>query len=131
MPEIFEGRTIEVFGPQDFSYKELAGFVYDITGQTPSIIDMPKEMLKKIAEILPRQRQPMLTRGLVEQWSEDVVASMTADEYAAQAKNPDGILTLATLGFRATPIEKIAFSYLHRFRRGGHFLITEGYHSNK
>lgn len=32
------------------------------------------------------------------------------------------------LGIDATPIEKIAFNYLHRFREGGHFVLTKGYH---
>jgi len=35
---------------------------------------------------------------------------------------------MADLGVVATPIEKIAFKYLHRFRKGGHFILAEGYH---
>merc|ERR1719223_527168 len=42
-PEKFEGRTVDCFGPEDYSYKELAQFVFDITGQEPTIADVPKE----------------------------------------------------------------------------------------
>jgi len=35
---------------------------------------------------------------------------------------------MENLGVKATPIEKVAFKYLHRFRRGGHFILAGGYH---
>ena len=38
------------------------------------------------------------------------------------------ILTMEDLGITGTPIEKEAFSYLHRFRTAGHFGRVDGYH---
>ena len=126
-PEKFEGRTVDCFGPQDYSYKELAEFVYDITGQTPNIVDTPKDVAKVAAKGLNLLGTPMMTPDLVELWSEDFIPSMTQEEYDAQpVKNK--IFTLKDLGIDAVPIEKIAFNYLHRFREGGHFAITKGYH---
>merc|ERR1712150_248507 len=109
------------------TYKELAQFVYDITGQEPTLTDMPKEAVKTFAKILQYERTPMITPDLVDLWSEDYLPQMTAEEYKAQKGN-DKILTMADCGIEATPIEKIAFRYLHRFRQGGHFAIEEGYH---
>ena len=28
-------------------------------------------------------------------------------------------------------VEEIAFQYLHRYRKGGHFVLHEGYHANE
>eukprot|EP00521_Asterionellopsis_glacialis_P010049 CAMPEP_0195289318 /NCGR_PEP_ID=MMETSP0707-20130614/5647_1 /TAXON_ID=33640 /ORGANISM="Asterionellopsis glacialis, Strain CCMP134" /LENGTH=389 /DNA_ID=CAMNT_0040349309 /DNA_START=29 /DNA_END=1198 /DNA_ORIENTATION=+ len=126
-PELFEGKTVDCFGPTDYSYKELAQFVYDITGQDPTLTEMPKEAVKTFAKVLQYERTPMITPDLVELWSEDYLPQMTAEEYKAQ-KGDNKILTMADCGVTATPIEKIAFRYLHRFRAGGHFAIAEGYH---
>mmetsp|Transcript_9193 Transcript_9193/g.17309 ORF Transcript_9193/g.17309 Transcript_9193/m.17309 type:complete len:398 (+) Transcript_9193:207-1400(+) len=126
-PEKFEGRTVDCFGPQDYSYKELAEFVYDITGQTPNVVDAPKDVAKMAAKGLNLMGTPMMTPDLVELWSEDFIPTMTQEEYDAQPVK-DKIFTLKDLGIDAVPIEKIAFNYLHRFREGGHFSIAKGYH---
>mmetsp|Transcript_29805 Transcript_29805/g.88470 ORF Transcript_29805/g.88470 Transcript_29805/m.88470 type:complete len:414 (-) Transcript_29805:91-1332(-) len=128
-PEKFEGRTVDVFGPSDYTYKELAEFVYDITGQDAAVLDMPKNVLKGIASVLQYQslgKGPMITPDLVELMTEDYVPPMTQEEYDAQPEN-DKILTMKDLGIEGHAIEKIAFNYLHRFRTGGHFQITSGY----
>ena len=39
-----------------------------------------------------------------------------------------GSLGLTDLGIAPTPIEKIAFSYLYRYRSGGLYATTQGYH---
>jgi NADH dehydrogenase (ubiquinone) 1 alpha subcomplex subunit 9 len=126
-PDKFEGRTVDCFGAQDYSYKELAAFVYDITGQEPRIMDLPKEVAKNVAKGFNLLGTPMLTPDMVEMWSEDFIPSMTQEEYDAQPTK-DKIFSFKDLGIEATPIEKIAFSYLHRFREGGHFSLAKGYH---
>mmetsp|Transcript_26349 Transcript_26349/g.39059 ORF Transcript_26349/g.39059 Transcript_26349/m.39059 type:complete len:403 (+) Transcript_26349:124-1332(+) len=127
-PSNFEGRTVEVFGKDDFTYKELSQFVYDITGQSPTVVDLPPELMKPMARILELQGSPMLTRDLVDLWNEDNVQSRSDEEYEA-IKGEDAILTLKDFGIDAVRIEKIAFEYLHRFRDGGHFeLVDGGYH---
>jgi NADH dehydrogenase (ubiquinone) 1 alpha subcomplex subunit 9 len=127
-PQQFEGRTIDCFGNQDYSYKELAQFVYDITGQEPNLMDTPKSLAHSVAKILQYQGRPMITPSLVELWNQDYIPSMTQEEYDAQPEGADKIFTMKDLGIDATPIEKIAFNYLHRFREGGHFVLTKGYH---
>jgi len=127
LPEKFEGRTIDCFGPTDFTYKELSSFVYDVTNQEPRVVDVPKSTAKLPASILQYLGKPSLTPDLIELWSEDFVPQMTQDEYSAQLEESK-VYTLKDLGIDAVPIEKIAFNYLHRFREGGHFNLTKGYH---
>jgi hypothetical protein len=63
----------------------------------------------------------MLTPEVVELWSEDFIPSMTQTHRPTK----DKIFTLKDLDIEATPIQKIAFNYLHRFRRdGGHSFLS-------
>ncbi|CAB9510924.1 1 alpha subcomplex subunit 9, mitochondrial [Seminavis robusta] len=129
--ERYEGKTIDCFGPSDYSYRELAEFVNDITERNYPIVSVPKEVASRLADLLQYNRvgsdKPMITPDLVELWSENYLPRMTAEEYAAQPDDADKILTMADLGITATPVEKVAFSYLHRFRLGGHFGRVDGY----
>mmetsp|Transcript_32446 Transcript_32446/g.62082 ORF Transcript_32446/g.62082 Transcript_32446/m.62082 type:complete len:420 (-) Transcript_32446:258-1517(-) len=123
-PEKFEGRRVDVFGPQDYSYKELAKFVYDITGLDPVLSDVPNPVVKYAANVLQYQGEPYLTPDMVDLMSEDYLPEMTPEGYEAQSQ----VFTMKDLGLEATPIEKVAFKYLHRYRTGGHFILAEGYH---
>lgn len=128
----YEGRTIDCFGPNDYSYRELAEFTNDISERNRPIVSIPRDIAKKIANIAQYNRfgsdKPMVVPDLVDLWSEDYLPAMTAEEYAAQPDEKTKIFTMADLGVTATPIEKVAFSYLHRFRFGGHFGRVSGYH---
>lgn len=126
-PEMFEGRRVDCFGPQDFSYAELAKFVYDITGQEPVLADVPAEVVKYGASVLQYEGSPILTPDLVDLMSEDYLPEMTAEGYEAQKKQGK-VFTMKDLSVESTPIEKLAFKYLHRFRKGGHFILEKGYH---
>jgi NADH dehydrogenase (ubiquinone) 1 alpha subcomplex subunit 9 len=126
-PEKFEGKTVDCFGPQDYSYKELSEFVYDITQQQPTVIDLPKGPGTHVGKALNLLGSPMMTPDMVNLWSEDFIPPMTQEEYDAMPAK-DKIYTMKDLGIEAVPIEKVAFSYLHRFREGGHFVEAAGYH---
>lgn len=125
-PAKFEGRTVDCFGTQDFTYTELADFVYDITSQEPRKVFLPKNVAKLMAGAYGKIPYPNFMPDQVDLWTEDCVPRMTADEY----KKSD-ILTLEDLGIQKTPIEKVAFNWLHRFRQGGHFILTGGYHGKE
>lgn len=129
--ERFEGKTVDCFGPQDYSYRELATFTNDITERDIPIVGIPHRIARQMANVLQYNRigsdKPMITPDLVDLWSEDYLPAMSAEEYAAQPDDENKIFTMADLGVTATPIEKVAFSYLHRFRFGGHFGRVEGY----
>lgn len=118
-PEKFEGKTIDCFGPSDYTYKELSEFVFDITGQDPRVWDVPKSTLRSMAGVLRyTSRRPLITPDLVDVWSEDFLPTMAPEEYKKQIGS-DKILTMEDLGIQATPIDKKAFQYLYRYRTGG------------
>jgi NADH dehydrogenase (ubiquinone) 1 alpha subcomplex subunit 9 len=127
-PSIFESREIDCFGPSDYSYKELAEFVNDVTEQNKTQFAIPYSWARKLAQGLQYQRDPLFTPDLVDQWTENFLPRMTEAEYAAQEDDATKILTMKDLGIDALPIEKEAFSYLHAYRFGGHFFRTTGYH---
>jgi len=127
-PSRFEGKTVECFGPTDYTYAELMEFILDVTlMEEARIMDVPKDYALMAANILQWQRDPPLTPDIVQLWSEDYLPSMTAKEFKNQ-KGTDKILTMEDFGIEQTPIEKIAFNYLHRYRKGGHFTEQTGYH---
>ena len=128
-PEKYEGKTIDCFGNRDFTYKELAEFVFDVSSQFPKTLDVPKPIMKKLAQFTQFAPLPManvLTPDMVELWASDYTAP-SQEWYAAQ-EGQDKILTMQDLGISQTPIEKVAFRYLHRYRSGGHFALADGYH---
>jgi NADH dehydrogenase (ubiquinone) 1 alpha subcomplex subunit 9 len=127
-PAKFEGRTVDCFGPSDYSYKELAEFVNDITERHRPIFNLPHALYKPIAKILQYQREPLLVPDFIDQWSEDFLPQMTSEEYKAQPDDENKILTMNDLGIEGHRIEKEAFSYLHPYREGGHFFKVKGYH---
>ena len=120
--ENYAGCTFEIEGDQDFNYRELAEFVYDITGQKPTILPVPKEIMLLGAKGAGMMPSPILNEDQIHLWSNDYVGSGGLDETGGE------ILTLSNLDLTPTKIEKVAFSYLHRFRAGGHFIMNEGYH---
>jgi len=125
-PSRFEGRTVDCFGTEDYTYGELASFVYDITGQDPRIWDLPDNIATRVATGVNLMGRPMLTPDMVSLWTEDFAPRMTQEEYDAQPIQ-DKVFTMEDLGVKAQPIEKLAFNYLHRFRQGGHFDLAKGY----
>lgn len=127
----YSGKTIDCFGPKDYSYRELAEFCKDITERQRPIVSVPKDVAVALANVLQYNRigtdKPMVVPDLVKLWSEDILPRMSPEEYAAQEDGEDKILTMADLGVSQTEVEKVAFSYLHRYRFGGHFGRVDGY----
>ncbi|GMH62413.1 hypothetical protein TrRE_jg9754, partial [Triparma retinervis] len=120
----YKGCTFELEGDEDFTYKELAEFVYDITGQTPTMLPIPKSLMQmgaKIQEVLPT---PAITEDQVKLWTQDYISTMEKDDSGSD------VLGFKNLDITPTKMEKVAFSYLHQFRAGGHFIMTEGYHTD-
>jgi NADH dehydrogenase (ubiquinone) 1 alpha subcomplex subunit 9 len=123
-PTKYEGKRIDCFGPNDYTYMELAKFVNDITERDMRMFNLPHYYYSKLAQVLQNTRDPLVIPDLVELWSEDFLPQMTAEEYKAQTE----ILTMENMGIKATPLEKEAFDWLHFYRVGGHFFRVSGYH---
>jgi len=127
-PAMFEGRQIDCFGPDDFTYPELAKFVNDITEQNKPVFQIPKPIYEQMAKVLQYIREPLIVPDLVNVWTEDFLPTLAPEEYELQKDNANKILTLADLSIEAKPVEKDAFGYLQYFRAGGHYFKAKGYH---
>lgn len=116
--EVFEGQTFQLAGPAEYSYKELAEFVQDITMMKRPLVDVPASAFSLLAagiELLPA---PWITPDLIKLMQQDVLLKPSSS----------GFLTFDDLGMEPASVDKEAFNYLHRFRKGGHFTMVEGYH---
>jgi NADH dehydrogenase (ubiquinone) 1 alpha subcomplex subunit 9 len=127
-PSKFEGRTVDCFGPSDYTYEELAKFCLDIAELDRPIVPLPEPVFMLLAKMLSKQSLVQMNEDVAKIWSQDFTPAMSAEEYKAQPDDADRILTMEDLGITPTPIEKEAFMYLHRFREAGHFGRVDGYH---
>jgi len=139
----YAGESFEIQGEKDYTYEELASFVYDITEQRPTLLSIPEELnpiVKKGAAMWGMLPNPMINEDKVDLWSMDYMSNNTsvpAGDVSAIAETAsgkeldamaNGVLTLENLDIQPTAIDTIAFSYLHQFRTGGHFIHVDGYH---
>ena len=116
-PEAYAGKTVELGGPAEYTRRELAEFTFDITKQKVKMVDVPAAWAATASGFMAELPTPL--------WTPDDVAMEQMDVVV----RPDTeALTFADFGITPTPIEKIAFAYLHRYREGGHFIIAQGYH---
>jgi len=116
------GATLELAGPTDYSRAEIAAFVKDVAKMEKEPVLVPKPLLSLAGKAVETCLfDPYLTKDDVEVMSMDVVS----DAAAAKAA---GMVTFEDLGIEPTPLEKVAFQYLHRYRKGGHFVYAAGYH---
>jgi hypothetical protein len=113
--------------------------VNDITGLDRRLLDVPAPLLEAFGEFwekLPvlNTRGPHFCREDAARQQLNVVLSGAAEgtaaeaEAAAQRRQSEGVLGLDHFDIKPTRIEDAAFAYLYRFRKGGHFTKTRGYH---
>lgn len=114
--QLTEPTTIDCYGPDDFTYAELSNFCNDITQQNKPILELPIDIARPLSQVMQYSRNPLLTPDLVEQMTEDCVPT---------GQNA----TMQDFGVTPTPMEKVAFGFMHHYRAGGHFFRHEGYHS--
>ena len=113
----FSGARVDLAGPAEFTRKEIMEFIYDITKQQVTMVPVPAPFMRAAAYIADAIPQPYTTVDEVNLWLEDETL-----------EPKEGTFTFEDLGIEPTPIDKIAFQYLHRFRKGGHFVDSAGYH---
>mmetsp|Transcript_12571 Transcript_12571/g.16507 ORF Transcript_12571/g.16507 Transcript_12571/m.16507 type:complete len:428 (+) Transcript_12571:53-1336(+) len=113
----YDGKTFDLAGEEDYTWKEVAEFVYDITEQKHRLVNMPGAMAEKLGEFTQELAHPV--------WTKDIAIQQSVDNIL----DPDSPnLTFADLDIKPRSMEDVAFYFLHRFREGGHFLHAEGYH---
>jgi len=115
----FAGKTFQLAGPAEYSYKELVEFVSDITGIRKTLVDVDSSTARFAGRFVEQLVTPVFTEDMVAQLQEDVLPKPTSE---------CNWLTMQDLEIEPTTIDKVAFEYLHRFRKGGHFTHVQGYH---
>ena len=115
--DMFKGKSVQLCGPAEYTYKEVIEFVSDVTTVKKPMIDVPVKIAKFAGRFIQETPAPFLTEDMVTQMLEDNVAL------------PDPkLITFKNLGIEPVSMDKVAFDYLHRFRPGGHFTKVEGYY---
>jgi len=122
-----DGRTYELGGPENLSFRRLLQFILDTTGRNRLLVALPwglakvQAMLTEAACSIPRAvlgvPNPPLTVDQVELLKTDNVVSETARTEGR---------TLEGLGIAPRGIEAIVPSYLYRFRKAGQFTAPRG-----
>lgn len=105
-------------GPAQYTQRELAEFVADVTLLDPVLFNVPVSAARVAGSVANQLMSPVLSPDMVEQMLTDVVV-----------KDDPHLLGFEELGLTTTSVDKVAFDYLARFRRGGHFRLVQGYHN--
>lgn len=128
--ETFAGRDVDCFGPNDFSYHELATFVNQIVDSDTEkpVIGIPYPIFRRMGKVMQWVRDPLITADWVDVMSENFLPRMAPEDYAKQTDEKTKVLTMADFGITAEAIEKEAFLSLHGYRKGGRFHRMDGYH---
>eukprot|EP00949_MAST-11_sp_MAST-11-sp1_P002568 g2568.t1 len=111
-PDALYGRTYSIGGPKVYTMKEIVEYVLE-TIQTEvgykSISPVVAEGIAAQFEVLP---SPRLSRDMVRRWQED-----------CYVEEKPGQLLIQDLDVKPVEMEVEAFNFLHRYRRGGHFVV--------
>ena len=111
------GKTYELGGPEQFSFKALMQFTLDTIGRKRLLLPLPWGIAKVQAAIMGLMPKPLLTLDQVEMLRHDNVVS-------EEARREQRTLE----GFGVTPqgIEGIVPGYLYRYRKAGQFTAPKG-----
>lgn len=80
-------------------------------------MDIPIFLAKAAGTVNNAWIRPFITEDVVNQMQEDAIEFQGTD-----------MLNMKDLGIEPVSMDKMAFSYLHRFRPGGHFVKVQGYY---
>lgn len=113
----YKGKTFQLVGPDEYSYKEVYEFVTDVTTVRKRIVEVSDQLARLAGRGVEQGINPFFTEDMVNQLLEDVVAQEGV-----------GYLGFSDLGIKPTSMDKVSFDFLHRYRPGGHFTKVEGYY---
>ncbi|KAF1782952.1 Coiled-coil domain-containing protein 90-like [Phytophthora cactorum] len=103
-----QGKTFEFVGDEEFTYKELADYVFDITKQNSRLVNLPLPVAQSIGYFCEQFPDPKFTR--------DWATRLSLNE----VKTSD-LPGLRELDVEPTKLEKEAPNFMIKFNPGGHF----------
>ncbi len=113
----FEGKTFQLVGPAEYTYKEVVEFVSDVTTIKKPLVDVPINAAQFAGKIVEQTISPFFSQDMLAQLQEDNIPKENSD-----------FLGFKDLEIEPVSMDKMAFDSLHRFRPGGHFTQVAGYY---
>eukprot|EP00968_Pinguiococcus_pyrenoidosus_P014141 scaffold1282_cov251-Pinguiococcus_pyrenoidosus.AAC.54 len=116
------GMTYELVGPDEYTLRECAEYVYDVTGLQNNLLDLPLPVAKFFGDFcsaIPSFTRPIFSR------EHAIMMSIGSTKHP---KSP--FPGLDALDVDGSAMERVAWNYLHRHRAGGHFSLASGYHKD-
>lgn len=110
--QLAAGRTYELGGPEQKSFRSMMQYVLDVTGRNRLIVPLPVPLARMQATVLELLPGKLLTN--------DQISSLQSDNIVSQSAVNEG-RTLEGMGIRPTAMEAVVPGYLWRFRRMGEF----------
>lgn len=104
--DAFAGRTFELGGPRVATFRELMGYVLEVTGRSRRLLPVPEGLARLQARLGEHLPGAPLTRDQLALLRHDNVVSSGAEGFAA-------------LGLRPTAMEAVVPGYLASYRPGG------------
>lgn len=109
------GKTFDLVGDDEYTHKEIAEYVFDVTKHEPRMINLPLGLAEVCGKVSEKFPDPMFTA--------DQAIMSTIDQ--VKSSNLPG---LRELDIEPSNMEREAFSFLLKYNRGGHFQEVSGYH---
>lgn len=110
-----KAKTFELVGDEEYSYKELADYVFDVTKHDPALFNLPLPVAEVIGKFCEQFPDPKFTA--------DWAVRLSLD----QLKKSD-LPGLRELDVEPLKMEKEAPNFLIKYNPGGHFQEVSGYH---
>jgi NADH dehydrogenase len=111
------GKTLELGGPEVFSFKQLLEFTLETIGRKRLLVPVPWPIAKIMGSVMGLLPFAPLTA--------DQVELLKTDNVVSEAATHEG-RDLAGLGIKGHGIQGIVPSYLYRYRKAGQFTVPKG-----
>ncbi|KAJ0404601.1 hypothetical protein P43SY_005559 [Pythium insidiosum] len=113
--ETIKDETFEFVGDEEYTYKELADYVFDATKHDPQLFNLPLPVAQMIGKFCENFPDPKFTSDWAVRLSLDQV----------KTSNLPG---LRELDIEPAKLEKEAPNFMIKYKPGGHFQEVSGYH---
>jgi hypothetical protein len=119
---MYEGKTFQLAGPAEYTFKEVVEFVADISLRKVMLYDVPASVAELAGTISEYLISPVITKDSIVQFQDNIVLKKNDET------KDEKLYTFEDLVIEPKSMDRVAFDYLHRFRKGGHFVLAKGYH---
>jgi len=108
----FNGKTLELGGPEIFSFRQLLEYILQITERKRILMPIPWFAARAMGSVFGRLPYSLITR--------DQVAMLETDNVVSERAQKDG-RTLKGMGIKPETIAAHVPSYLYRYKKFGQF----------